>query len=118
MTAAVLKDVSANKARPVKMLEVVDALMARAGEQFTVDDLLHRFGSTEKKLGNLADKAANSALLRKGRNVAGHVVYWAPTTSEQELVRHQIAGSGHIKGYEAYLHSHWRLAESVQWERR
>ncbi|SOY56830.1 hypothetical protein [Cupriavidus taiwanensis] len=118
MTAAVLKDVSANKARPVKMLEVVDALMARAGEQFTVDDLLHRFGSTAKKLGNLVDKAANSALLRKGRNVAGHVVYWAPTVAEQELARLTAAYTGTMRGYEDYLHSHWRLAESVQWERR
>lgn len=118
MTVATMNDISAKKARPVKMLEVVDALMARAGEQFTVDDLLHRFGSTAKKMGNLVDKAANSALLRKGRNVAGHVVYWAPTTTEQEIARRHTAGAGDIKGYEAYLHSHRRLAESVQWERR
>ncbi|WP_454751669.1 hypothetical protein [Cupriavidus necator] len=118
MKAAVMKDVSANKARPVKMLEVVDALMARAGEQFTIDDLLERFGSTEKKLSNLIDKAVGSALLRKGRNVAGHVVFWAPTTTEQVLARRQTSGSGDLKGYEDYLHSHWRMAEGVQWERR
>lgn len=118
MKAAVMNDVSANKARPVKMLEVVDALMARAGEQFTLDDLLHRFGSTAKKVGNLAEKAANSALLRKGRNVAGHVVYWAPTAAEQSLARREAAHTGRMRGYEDYLHSHWRLAESVQWERR
>lgn len=116
MKAAVMKDVSANKARPVKLIEVVDALMARAGEQFTVDTLLQRFGSTTKKLSTLLDKAVNGAFLRKGRDIAGDVVYWAPTISEREVERNRHKSD--MKGYEAYLHSHWRLAESVQWERR
>lgn len=116
MKAAVMKDVSADKARPVKMIEVVDALMARAGEQFTLPTLLQRFGSTTKRLNSLLDKAVNGAFIRKGRDIAGDVVYWAPTISEREVERNRHKGD--IKGYEAYLHSHWKRAESVSWERR
>ena len=117
MTA--MRDLSAEKQRAVKMLEVVDALMALPGEQFTIDDLIHRFGSTEKKITKLAEKAANGALIRKGRNTAGHVVYWALTAAERDRYERFSAPTGELKGeYTEYLYSHGKTALAGGWQRR
>ena len=114
-----LRNISTEKSRPVKMLEVVDALMTTPGEQFTVDDLLHRFGSTTKKITKLADRAAEGALIRKGRSTIGHVVYWAQTAAERERAAKYAAPTGYLTGeYTRYLHSHWHTALSGGWGRR
>lgn len=115
MTSVVLREAIAEKARRVRQIEIVDALIAHAGEQFTIDSLVERFGSTAKKLTKVADRAAESALIRKGRDIAGAVVYWAPTRSEREIERHRHKGG--IKGYEAYLFSHWQRAEAAPFAR-
>lgn len=106
------------KARAVRMVEIVDALTTAAGQQFTIDDLVHRFGSSPKRIEKLCDKAVNNVHLRTGRNVAGHRVYWGITAAERERVERFGNPTGDLVGYEAYLYSHWHLAECVSWERR
>lgn len=111
MTSPMLREAVAEKARRVRQIEIVDALIAHAGQQVTLDELVERFGSTAKKLAKIADRAAESALIRKGRDIAGAVVYWAPTLSEREVERHRHRGD--MKGYEDYLFSHWKRAEGA-----
>jgi hypothetical protein len=115
MPSPVLRTAKADRARTVRQIEIVDALVSNAGEQFTLDALVARFGSTPEKLGKIANRAAESALLRKGRDIAGEIVYWAPTISEREVERNRHKGG--IKGYEAYLFSHWRIAEEAPFAR-
>jgi hypothetical protein len=100
------------------MIEIVDALTSAPGMQFTVDDLLMRFGSTPRNIIKMAERAAEGALIRKGRDVAGGAVYWAQTSEERDRYRRFGADSGDLIHYDAYLHSHWDLAEAVQWVRR
>jgi len=104
------------KARAVRMVEIVDALISDSGQQFTIDDLIERFGSSPKRVEKLCNQAVNNGHFRVGRNIAGHRVYWATTAAERERDRHKPTGD--LVGYEAYLRSHWHLAECVSWERR
>ena len=115
MPSPVLRTAKAERARAVRQIEIVDALIASAGQQFTLDEMVVRFGSTADKLAKIANRAAESALIRKGRDIAGAVVYWAPTLSEREVERTRHKGD--IRGYEAYLYSHWHRAEGAPFAR-
>ncbi|AZG14955.1 MULTISPECIES: hypothetical protein [Cupriavidus] len=115
MPSPVMRTAKADRARTVRQIEIVDALVSHAGQQFTLADLVARFGSTPEKLAKIANRASESALLRKGRDVAGDVVYWAPTISEQEVERNRHKGD--MRGYEAYVFSHWRIAEEAPFAR-
>lgn len=115
MPSPVLRTAKADRARAVRQIEIVDALVSHAGQQFTLAALVERFGSTPEKLGKIANRAAESALLRKGRDIAGEIVYWAPTISEREVERNRHKGG--IKGYETYLFSQWRIAEEAPFAR-
>lgn len=115
MPSPVLRSAKAERARAVRQIEIVDALISSAGEQFTLAQLVARFGSTTDKLSKIANRATESALIRKGRDVAGEIVYWAPTLSEKEVERNRHRGD--IRGYEAYLYSHWRRAEGAPFAR-
>ncbi|MEN7527002.1 hypothetical protein [Cupriavidus sp. DL-D2] len=115
MPSPVMRTAKADRARAVRQIEIVDALIASAGEQFTLAQLVGRFGSTADKLTKIANRAAESALIRKGRDIAGEIVYWAPTVSEKEVERNRHKGD--IRGYEAYLFSHWHRAEGAPFAR-
>lgn len=115
MPSPVLRTAKADRARTVRQIEIVDALLAQAGEQFTLPQLVSRFGSTTDKLAKVINRAAESALIRKGRDIAGEIVYWAPTVSEREVERNRHKGD--IRGYEAYVFSHWRIAEEAPFAR-
>jgi len=101
--------------RAVRMVQLVHELNLYAGEQFTIDDLVHTFKSTAKRLEKLCTKAVDNFQLRTGRNTAGHRVYWAMSESEREMVRRTPTGD--MVGYTEYLHSHWRVAEGAPWGR-
>lgn len=115
MPSPVLRTAKADRARAVRQIEIVDALVSSAGEQFTLTQLVERFGSTGDKLAKIANRAAESALIRKGRDIAGEIVYWAPTLSEREVERNRHKGD--MRGYEEYLFSHWRRAEGAPFAR-
>jgi hypothetical protein len=106
------------RARAVRMVEIVDALSHDAGQQFTIDDLVHRFKGAPKRIEKLCNKAVDNCNLRTGRNVAGHRVYWGITAAERERVERFGNPTGDLVGYEAYVRSHWLVAECVSWERR
>lgn len=105
----------AEKPRAVRMVQLVHELNLYAGEQFTIDDLVHIFKTTAKRIEKLCTKAVDNFQLRTGRNTAGHRVYWAMSASEREMVRRTPTGD--MIGYTEYLHSHWRVAEGAPWGR-
>lgn len=113
----VLRDGERKRAERIKLVQVVDALTKRAGERVTLDELARVLKSETQKVAKVADRAAESSLICKGRDVAGRVVYWAITDIDRALST-RYGKEGEMHGYDAYIRSTWRLAESVSWERR
>ncbi len=105
------------KPRAVRMVELVHEMNLYAGEQFTIDDLVHLFKSTPKRIEKMCNKAVDNFQLRTGRNTAGHRVYWAMTATERDRSHRFGIPDGELSGYTAYLHSHWRVAEGAPWGR-
>lgn len=103
----------AEKPRAVRMVQLVHDLTLRAGEQFTIDDLVHLFKSTPARLERLCNKAVDNFQLRTGRNTAGHRVYWAMTPAERDRSHRYGIPDGDLTGYTDYLYSKWRLCEGV-----
>lgn len=105
------------KPRAVRMVELVHELTLHAGEQFTVDDLVHLFKTTAKRVEKLCAKAVDTFQLRTGRNTAGHRVYWAMTAAERDRSHRYGIPDGDLTGYTEYLFSKWRLCEGAPWSR-
>lgn len=108
---------STEKPRAVRMVEIVHELTLHAGEQFTIDDLVHLFKSTAKRIEKMCIKAVDNFQLRSGRNTAGHRVYWAMTLAERDRSHRFGIPDGDLTGYTEYLFSKWRLCEGVPWSR-